>query len=606
MKSPVRGILVLIVFWLVIAIPSHGYPVHATDGLTHQNRVGQASPPTDRILFTSTEFDVHGLFVMQADGSGRRALTETIGFDEGGVFSPDGQWIAFVSQRDDDHNGLIGRPKLEIYVMRPDGSDVRRLTNDPAWDSNPTWAADSRTVYFTSDRSGDFGVYRVEVDDPTVEPVTPRGSNYYSPHISPDGTQMLFATKKDGNWELYVMDLASLEEHRLTTSEFQEFTPRWSPDGSQIVYARTVDDDDQNADLYVMNADGSNVHQLTDHPEPDNWPAWSPDGTRIAFTSLRDWTNETDYMNGMEIYVMNADGSNVVRLTDNTFQDTSPEWFPNAAVTLAPEPTEIQYPGLSATMPQGLAATYYDEAMALLQAGDYETAIDVFSLAILSQPNSEVLYIGRGLAYYYFGDYDAAIDDASQAITLNRFLLGGYWVRGWAYLAADRLASAVSDGNQMVELWPDNYFGYELLAQVYFSLGNYETARENLELYYENDGPVTSDMSDLEAELDEIMALGPTPTPTLPSPTNTPALILVPDADAAFPVGTELTVPGPAPLTLRTDPSSLGGVSTFCSPSMNMTVLQTVETPDGARWVELACESGTGWMEEGLLTKFFE
>lgn len=601
MKNRRHWICLLLIGWVVVGMLPRA---HAAEPPIQQHQLRQDAPTTEHLLFTSAEYNVHGLFMMDADGSGLRPLIGTFGFDSEGVFSPDGQWIAFVSARDDDLNGLRGRANYEIYVMRPDGSDVRRLTDYLAWDADPAWTTDSRTLYFGSDRGGDFGIYRVGLDDGIIEPVTPRGVNYFSPHISPDGTQMLVVTGRDGNSEISVMDLATLEERRLTTTEEYESTPRWSPDGSQIVYAMALNEDDDNTDLYVMNVDGTNVRQLTNHPEPDAWPAWSPDGTRIAFTSLRDWTDDTLYMAGMEIYVMDADGSNVIRLTNNAFQDVFPAWFPNVEVVLASEPTSLQFLGVSPTMPQGQAAIYYEEGLALMEVGDYEKAIGALTLAISFQHGSDVLYVSRAQAYYNFGNYEAAIEDGSQAITLNRFNAGGYWIRGLAYLETDLLARAISDGNKVVELRPDAYYGYGLLAQVHFELSNYQAARDNLELYIEYGGPATITITNLKAELEQFAV--PTPTPTVSPPTATPELIIVPDTEAMFAIGTVLTVPGPAPMILRPAPSEIVvGQGTTCSPGMDMTVLQTVATPDGTQWVELECEAGTGWLDEERLSRFF-
>jgi TolB protein len=99
-----------------------------------------------------------------------------------------------------------------------------------------------------------------------------------------------------------------------------EEAPAWSPDGSRIAFVSNRDGD---VEIYVMKADGSDQIRLTDSPDFDGDPAWSPDGERIAFTSLRDGNGE--------IYVMNADGTNPVRLTNNEAHDWGPAWSPDGS-----------------------------------------------------------------------------------------------------------------------------------------------------------------------------------------------------------------------------------------------------------------------------------
>lgn len=100
--------------------------------------------------------------------------------------------------------------------------------------------------------------------------------------------------------------------------------PAWSPDGAKIVF---YSDRDGASEIYVMNADGPGQTRLTNNPSQDLLPALSPDGAKIAFVSNRDGTDLWD-PSAHEIYVMNADGSNQTRLTNNTWADSSPTWSP--------------------------------------------------------------------------------------------------------------------------------------------------------------------------------------------------------------------------------------------------------------------------------------
>jgi Tol biopolymer transport system component len=136
------------------------------------------------------------------------------------------------------------------------------------------------------------------------------------------GAQIVFDSNRDGGYRnIYVMDTEGGNVVRLTTDETNDFAGPWSPDGRRIAFTwfgLTT------SDIWVMNADGSNAVNLTDTPQIDEgFPAWSPDGQRLAYTTRRDGNNE--------IYVMNADGSNPVRMTDNPADDFAPSWSPDGS-----------------------------------------------------------------------------------------------------------------------------------------------------------------------------------------------------------------------------------------------------------------------------------
>jgi Tol biopolymer transport system component len=109
---------------------------------------------------------------------------------------------------------------------------------------------------------------------------------------------------------------------RLTTDPTSDQDPSWSPDGTKIAfYSRRHDELPNppfNDEIYVMNPDGSDQTRLTNNPAQDWQPAWSLDGTKIAFVTDRDGSDE--------IYVMNADGSGLTRLTNNQYSDWHPSF----------------------------------------------------------------------------------------------------------------------------------------------------------------------------------------------------------------------------------------------------------------------------------------
>jgi Tol biopolymer transport system component len=109
--------------------------------------------------------------------------------------------------------------------------------------------------------------------------------------------------------------LMSFEPSDSSDPEIRDVAPTWSPDGSRIAFQSLRGG---NEDIYVMDADGSNLIRLTTSVAADMHPAWSPDGTRIAFVSSRG----ADY----DIYVMNADGSGQTALTNGDGMDEQPSW----------------------------------------------------------------------------------------------------------------------------------------------------------------------------------------------------------------------------------------------------------------------------------------
>jgi Tol biopolymer transport system component len=136
----------------------------------------------------------------------------------------------------------------------------------------------------------------------------------------PNGA-VVFMRKVHVNWDLYVLR-ADGTEARLTTQTGADALPVWSPDGTRLAFSSSPGiDKEGNLDIWVMNADGSGPVQLTDHLADDRRAVWSPDGTHLAFTSERDGNKE--------IYLMGADGAGLLNLTNHPGHDSQPAWSPD-------------------------------------------------------------------------------------------------------------------------------------------------------------------------------------------------------------------------------------------------------------------------------------
>ena len=245
--------------------------------------------------------------------------------------------IAFVSDRDRND---------EIYVMDDDGKNQRNLTNHPDSDYSPSWSPDGTRIVFMSDRDGPvpkggglptFEIYVMDADGGNQQRLTNHPRHDGNPAWSPDGKRIAFTSDRDGHvhaihgWptsEIYVMDANGGNQQGLTNNLNDDRQPAWSPDGKRIVFSAERDGhfiaDFVNFEIYLMDANGGNQQRLTENRKNDWFPSWSPDGERIAFSSDR----KGDFVN-FEIYLMDADGGNQQRLTENRVDDESPSWSPD-------------------------------------------------------------------------------------------------------------------------------------------------------------------------------------------------------------------------------------------------------------------------------------
>ena len=201
------------------------------------------------------DYDVEMDIYAHADRTGALTrLTDARGYDAEASYSPDGQWIAFSSMRDAYNRTLSAAEQKqlevdpsffgEIYIMRADGTEQRRLTNVTGYDGGPFFSPDGkRIVWRRFDEAGLIAnVWTMNLDGTDQRQVTDFGSMSWAPYIHPSGQYMLFASNKLGfeNFEVFMVDVEGRKEPvRVTYSEGFDGLPVPSPDGRQLAFTST-------------------------------------------------------------------------------------------------------------------------------------------------------------------------------------------------------------------------------------------------------------------------------------------------------------------------------------------------------------------------------
>jgi len=288
------------------------------------------SPDGSKIVFYSHLHDYDDeIYIINSDGSNHINLTKTLGNDNFPQFSPDGSNIVFSSDRDGNR---------EIYLMDVNGNNQLRLTNNDVIDHAPQFSPDgSKILFFSIDSNWAYNVYTMDLDGHNLKNLTSESLYFhfpiniddsfniiywYAPQYSPDGSKIVFTSYSysELNIDIYIMNSDGSSQRRLTSTPGYNFSPRFSPDGSQIVF---MTHRGRNFDIYTMDLDDKNQIPLYDSKSGHAiFSQYYPDGSRILFI------DDNDFCERYKIYIMNSNGNNPTKLTDDPYQDYFPQFQP--------------------------------------------------------------------------------------------------------------------------------------------------------------------------------------------------------------------------------------------------------------------------------------
>jgi Tol biopolymer transport system component len=294
--------------------------------LAETAREAEATFPGEngRIAFASNRTSGEGvnnpegdfeIFTMNSAGTELVQLTQNAAFDFDPEWSPDGQRIAFESDRD-----LFS----DIFVMDSDGSGQTNVTNNRAFDRSATFAPSGERIIFDSNLSagvdnptGDTEIFSVNLDGTDLAQLTNNTARDFHPDFAPDGRKFAFVSDRTFAPGIYTMSADGSKQKKSNRGSGVAFaSPGWSPDGSRITF---TSDQEGGSDVYVMRARGAGQQRLTVNGLPtDSGPVFSPDGGQIAFQSNRD--------GNFEIYAIGPNGEDQINLTNHPAADLTPDW----------------------------------------------------------------------------------------------------------------------------------------------------------------------------------------------------------------------------------------------------------------------------------------
>ncbi len=298
--------------------------------LTHDGDNGEAyfSGNGKKLIFQSSRngYECDKIWTMNIDGTDKRMVSPDHGAHTCSYFLSDTR-IMFASTshlpgacppRPDTPKGaryVWSLYPYDIYSADADGSNMKRLTDNPKYDAEPVVSSDGTRIVFGSQREGNFDVYVMDIDGANVRRLTERMGYNGGPWFSPDGSKIVWRAwhpetdAEKAQWkdcmeknyivavplDLWVMDADGSNKRLLLKNGATNWAPSWHPNGKRIIFSSNMDDwradikqYGHNFEIYLINLDGTGLERITFNKTFDSFPMFSPDGRKLSFASNRD------------------------------------------------------------------------------------------------------------------------------------------------------------------------------------------------------------------------------------------------------------------------------------------------------------------------------
>ena len=291
--------------------------------------VSAEAPRRAKIVFTATRDGNAEIYVMNTDGSEQLRLTNHPGDDFDPTWSPTGEHIAFVSER--DHAGLY-----DIYLMNPNGQNIRPAFDELDYRTAPAWSPDGKKIaYHTYSPIPDWAVYFNTIDGGTSERVSAAGIHPGGfPDWSPDGTEIAFTGGTRIKWRIWIRNLQTGDKKLLLPKIplGDQRNPAWSPDGSKLAFYWWKREENKPY-IYIVNRDGKNLDKIVENVS--GIVAWAPNGKELLYKQT--------VAGKKQLFKIDLDSRTKTPLaelgpTTRHGQNTGWDWFDPKVLPVTPEP----------------------------------------------------------------------------------------------------------------------------------------------------------------------------------------------------------------------------------------------------------------------------
>ena len=314
---------------------SHGHQLNGPQPLPEEKHLGNIKQLTfggenaeayfsadgRRLIFQSTRDgrQCDQIYTMNIDGSNVRMISNGSGRTTCAYFFPNLSRVLYSSthlggsscpERPDFSRGYVWAiyPTFDIFVARPNGTELTQLTDSPGYDAEATISTSGKKIVFTSTRDGDLDIYTMDANGKNVRRLTTELGYDGGAFFSADGKQIVYRahhpqSEKDkadylsllkenlvrpSTLEIWIMNADGSNKRQVTRNGKANFAPYFFPNGKRIIFSSNMHDPKgRDFDLYSINSDGSGLERITFNDTFDGFPMFSPDGKKLVFASNR-------------------------------------------------------------------------------------------------------------------------------------------------------------------------------------------------------------------------------------------------------------------------------------------------------------------------------